>query len=145
VLAGLIYLVARRYPKGVWVVAAAVFSHWVLDLIVHRPDLPLIPGNPIRVGLGVWNSIPATYVVEFGLYATGVALYLRTTTATDRVGRYALWALVAVLAVTYVGSQAGPPPPSAQAIGIVGLGGWLFVPWGYWIDRHRRTAGAASP
>ena len=110
-----------------------------LDLIVHRPDLQLVPGNPTRVGLGLWNSIPATLVVEFGLYAIGIAVYLSTTTAVDRVGRSALWAMIAVLAVIYVSTSVGPPPPSVQTLAVFGLGGWLFVPWGYWIDHHRTS------
>lgn len=112
-LFALAYFFARRHPRGAWIVGAAVFSHWVLDLIVHRPDLPLAPGTLTRVGLGLWHSLPGTLIVEFGLYALGIAVYLRATSATDAVGRYALFA----------------------------LGGWLFVPWGYWIDRHRRNVG----
>ncbi len=139
ILFGVIYFLVRHYPRGAWVVAGAVLSHWVLDLIVHRPDLQLAPWSEIRVGLGLWNSIPGTLAVEFGLYAIGVAVYLQTTSATDAVGRYALWALVAFLALTYLSTAAGPPPPSAQVLAVFGLGGWLFVPWGYWIDRHRRA------
>jgi membrane-bound metal-dependent hydrolase YbcI (DUF457 family) len=136
-LVAIIYFLARHYTRGAWVAAAAVFSHYVLDVIAHRPDLPLTPWSEVRIGLGLWNSIPATLVVEFGLFALGVAIYLQTTTAKDSVGRYAFWALVATLAIIYVSSVLGPPPPSAQILAVVGLGGWLFVPWGYWIDRHR--------
>ncbi len=144
VLAGLIYVFARRYPGGAWVVGAAVFSHWVLDLIVHRPDLQLVPWSDVRVGFGLWDSIPGTLVVEFGLYAIGIALYLNTTTATDRVGQYALWAMIVVLALIYASAFSGPPPPSVQVLAVFGLGGWLFVPWGYWIDRHRRAGGGSA-
>lgn len=140
-LIGVIYFLARRSARGAWIVTAAVFSHWVLDLIVHRPDLQLAPWSAIRVGLGLWNSIPATLVVEFGLFALGVAIYLQTTTARDAVGRYAFWALVATLAIIYVSSGFGPPPPNAQTLAVFALGGWLFVPWSYWIDRHRRIVG----
>ena len=65
---------------------ALVVSHWVLDVIVHRPDLPLAPGTSLRLGLGLWNPIPATLAVEFVLYAVGVWLYWRVTEARDRVG-----------------------------------------------------------
>jgi len=140
VLVGIIYTLARHYPRGAWVAAAAVFSHYVLDVIVHRPDLQLAPWSEVRIGLGLWNSIPATLVVEFGLFALGVAIYLQTTSARDGVGRYALWGLVATLAVLYVTSAFGPPPPNATTLAVFGLGGWLFVPWGYWIDRHRHLA-----
>ncbi len=142
-LFGLIYFAARRYPKGAWILAAGVFSHWVLDLIVHRPDLPLIPGGTL-VGLGLWNSLPGTLVVELGLYLIGIILYVRTTRATDGAGQYALWAFVALLLFLYVGSVFGPVPSSDRAIAIAGVGQWLFVLWAYWIDRHR-TAAPATP
>jgi membrane-bound metal-dependent hydrolase YbcI (DUF457 family) len=138
-LVGVIYLLARHYPRGAWVAAAAVFSHYVLDVIVHRPDLQIFPWSDARIGLGLWNSLPATLVVELGLLALGAAIYLQATSATDAVGRYAFWALIATLAVMYVGSVFGPPPPNPQALAVVALGGWLFVPWGYWIDAHRRA------
>ncbi len=138
-LFGLIYAAARRYPKGAWVLAAAVFSHWVLDLIVHRPDLPIAPGSAVRVGLGLWNSLPGTLAVELGLYLVGIILYMRTTVAVDRTGRWALWAFVSLLLVLYVGSVVGPVPPSDRAVAIAGIGQWLFVLWAYWIDRHRTS------
>ncbi len=138
-LFGLIYFFIRRYPRGAWIVAAGVFSHWVLDAIVHRPDLPLVPGGAVRVGLGLWNSLPGTVVVELGLFVIGTVLYLRATPAKDRIGRYALWSLLALLVLLYMANLTSPPPPSEMAIAIVGLGGWLFVPWAYWIDRHRKS------
>lgn len=137
-LFGLVYFLIRRYSRGAWIVGLGVFSHWILDLIVHRPDLAIVPGGGTRVGLGLWNSLPGTLVVELGIFVIGAALYLHVTTALNRTGRYALWALLAVLLVLYFGNLVSPPPPSERAIAIVGLGGWLFVPWAYWIDRHRR-------
>jgi hypothetical protein len=101
--------------------------------------LPLLPGRPERVGLGLWNSVLGTLVVEIGLFALGVLLYVRATRARDRVGSYAFWALVAVLMGIYVANLTSPPPPTAMAIGAAGLGLWLFVPWAYWIDRHREA------
>ena len=143
VLLGLAYLVHRRLWRGAVVVTAVVVSHWVLDWISHRPDLPLVPGG-IKVGLGLWNSVPATVAVESLIFASGVTLYLRATRARDRVGHWALWALIAFLAIAYVGNLAGPPPPSPLAIGWVGLAMWLLVPWGYWIDRHRELVARSS-
>jgi hypothetical protein len=129
-------LIVRRHPL---VVGAVVLSHWVLDFVTHRPDLPLWPGGP-KVGLGLWHSIPATIAVEVPLFILGLALYLRATRTRDRTGSIALWALVLFLAVVYVGNFTSPPPPSAAAIGWVGLAQWLFVPWGWWIDHHREAA-----
>lgn len=144
-LLGGIYRVARRYPRGGWIVAALVVSHWILDALTHRPDLPLIPGGETMVGLGLWNSVAATIVVEAALFVGAVWLYARTTRAIDRTGRWGFRSLVAVLTVIYVGNLFGPPPPGEQEIAIVSLVLWLFVPWGYWIDRHRIAPAGGSP
>ena len=133
------YYLLRRYPKGAWVCGAAVLSHWVLDALTHRPDLPLIPGGATRIGLGLWHSLPATLVVELGIFAIGVGLYVRSTRPADRVGSVALWVLVGFLLVTYFGAVFGPPPPSVTALAWVGQAQWLLVIWAYWIDRHRVT------
>ncbi|HEU5298010.1 MAG TPA: hypothetical protein VFW08_00825, partial [bacterium] len=128
-----------KAPRLGWILGLTVVSHWVLDFLVHRPDLPLAPGA-MRVGLGLWNLPAASVALEAGLFVLGSVLYLRTTTPTDRTGGLALWGLVLLLSVIYIGSLAGPVPPNSTAIALAGLAGWLFVPWGYWIDRHRRPA-----
>jgi len=89
---------------------ALVVSHWVLDFITHRPDLPLTPTGSTRVGLGLWNSIPATLAVEATIFAIGLALYLRATRARRRAGTIGLWSLVAFLLLIYAASTFGPPP-----------------------------------
>ena len=132
-----IYLFVRRYPKGAWICGAAVLSHWVLDLLTHRPDLPLAPGVETRFGLGLWNSLAATLVVEVGVFGVGVWLYVRSTRAIDRVGSIALWSLVGFLLVVYFSNLFGPPPPSITALAWVGQAQWLLVIWAFWIDRHR--------
>jgi hypothetical protein len=135
-LVGVGYFIVRRYRRGAWVVGAAVLSHWFLDAPMHRPDLPLWPGSSILVGAGLWNSVPATLLIEALVFAIGLAVYLRTTRALDRVGSWALWAMVAVLAIIYLASFFGPPPDE-RSLAVTTLGLWLFVPWSYWVDRHR--------
>ena len=137
---GGVYWLARRYPRGALVVAAVVVSHWLLDALTHRPDLPLAPGSDTMVGLGLWSSVPATLAVEIALFAAAVWLYTRTTRPVDRAGRWGFWSLIGVLALIYVGNVMGPPPPGEREIAVVSLGLWLFVPWGYWVDRHRGPA-----
>jgi len=139
------YFLLKRYPKGAWVCGLAVISHWVLDALTHRPDLPLVPGGAARIGLGLWNSLPATLVVELAIFALGVGLYLRTTRAADRVGSIALWALVGFLLVIYFANVFGAPPPSVTALAWVGQAQWLLVIWAYWIDRHRRADERTDP
>jgi len=122
--------------RAALVVAAVVASHWALDWITHRPDLPLVPGGA-RYGLELWRSRPATLLVEGLLFAIGVALYVRTTTARDRTGRWALVGFVAFLAVVYLANLFGPPPPGTDAVAWAGLLMWLLVAWAAWLDRHR--------
>jgi hypothetical protein len=134
---GLVYYAIRRSGRNALILGSLVLSHWVLDLITHRPDLPLIPGMEARVGLGLWNSFPATVVVETALFVVGASLYLSATKARDRVGKYALWSFLLLLVALSVGNMVGPPPPNVQALAVAASGLWLFVLWGYWIDRHR--------
>lgn len=120
------------------VAGAAVFSHWVLDFITHRPDMPLYPGGAARVGLGLWYSTAGTIVVEGLLFVAGVWLYARTTRARDGIGRWALWSLAAILALFYVANLVGTPPANPGAFAWFGLlFGWLLVAWAWWIDKHR--------
>ncbi len=135
-LLGLAYYAVRRYGRGAWIVALAVVSHWVLDLVAHRPDLPLWPGGP-KLGFGLWNSVPATVIVELALFAIGVGLYFRATRARDRIGSWGAWAMVLALLVIYVASSFGPPPTDVRSLAFASLVLWLFVPWGWWVDRHR--------
>ena len=140
VLFGLIYWLGMRYRRGAIVLGACVVSHWLLDLIVHRPDLPLIPGSSTRVGLGLWNSVGGTLIAESAIFIAGFMLYLRVTSAKDRIGLWGLWALVGFLVLSYIGNIFGPPPPDVRAIGWIGNAQWLLVLWAYWVDRHRTTA-----
>jgi membrane-bound metal-dependent hydrolase YbcI (DUF457 family) len=138
---GLLYLLIRQNGKAALVVAAVVLSHWFLDFVVHRPDLPLAPGSEARWGLGLWNSIPGTLVLETLLFVVAVAIYMRRTLALDRIGRWGLWALIVLLWAAYLGAALGPPPPSVEAIAWAGLiGGAVTALLGYWVDRHRTMA-----
>lgn len=125
------------------VLAAVVASHWMLDALSHRPDLPLtIGGGSTRVGLGLWNSLPGTLAVELLLFAAGLWLYTRATRAIDRTGRLALPGLAGFLLVIYAANLLGPPPPSGETAAWGGFAMWLLVAWGYWVDRHRTAARA---
>jgi membrane-bound metal-dependent hydrolase YbcI (DUF457 family) len=138
VLLGLIYrAVAGSNWRAAIVLFALVVSHWVLDVVVHRPDMPLAPGLSLRLGLGLWNSVPGTLAVEFLLYAMGVRTYLKSTVARDRIGSIGLWGLVLFLAIVEFANVFGPPPPSVLAVTWSAQAMWLLVAWGYWVDRHR--------
>ena len=131
------YWIVCRYWRGAWVMSALVLSHWVLDAIVHRPDLPLSPGYLPMVGFGLWNHRVASIALELILFGVGLLIYLRTTVAFDRIGNGSLLGLVTFLLVTWMANIFGPHPPSVRAIAIVGVTAILFVPWGAWIDHHR--------
>jgi hypothetical protein len=94
----------------------------------------------LLLGFGLWRSLPATLVIEFSIYVGGLAIYLRTTRARDRVGSWGLSAMIVVLAALYLSSLVSPPPPGEHALAITTLGLWLFIPWGWWVDRHRDLA-----
>jgi hypothetical protein len=141
VWSGLAMLVTQRV-YGSWragaVVGSLVLSHWILDVITHRPDLPLWPGGPM-VGAGLWNSIAGTLLVEGSLLAFGVWLYFGSTTARDATGRWALVALVAVTGLIWVTQPWSPAPPSAMAVAWGALILWLLPPWARWIEAHRTS------
>jgi hypothetical protein len=71
-----------------FVLGAVVFSHWLLDLIVHRGDLPILPGNAgglPRLGFGLWRVPVASAAVELTLVIAGAYLYWRAAAETTRV------------------------------------------------------------
>lgn len=123
---------------GSWL-GLGVFSHWILDWISHRPDLPLYPGSETYVGLGLWNSLTGTLAVEFALYAIGIWAYASVTRPKDRTGTYAWWITAAFFGLAYLGNVFGPPPPSARAIAVAGCFIPLFIPLFAWVDRHRKA------
>jgi len=137
-----VHLWRRRRGFDAAVLFALVISHWVLDVVSHRPDVPLWPGGP-RLGLGLWNSVPATVAVELALFAPGLGLALSITRARDGLGRWGFAGLAALLLLIYAVNALGPPPPSMQAVGWTGsVGGLLFVALAAWIDRHREPVAA---
>jgi len=132
------YLLLRRSGvKAAMVIAALVFSHWVLDVMTHRPDMPLAFGDSLRVGLGLWNFPILGVVFELLLFAIGVALYANHTKASNRQGSIGLWSLVAFLVGVYAMNLLGPPPPSAEAVAWTAQALWLVIAWGFWVDHHR--------
>jgi len=121
------------------VLAALVVSHWALDWITHRPDMPIYPGGA-KYGLGLWNSVPMTMAIEGVMFAAGVWIYLQCTRPRDRIGRWGMIGLLALLVVVYVANATSSPPPSVNAI-IVGasIGAAIMTIWSWWADAHREA------
>ncbi len=140
VLAGALYFAWRRDRVAAVVVGGAVLSHWVLDAIAHRPDLPLVPAGTTLVGFGLWRSVAATLAVEGLLFAGAALLYARATVARDTAGRWGFRSFVGAAVVIYLMNLFGPPPPDVGALRVVALSAWLIPLWGWWFDRHRAAA-----
>jgi hypothetical protein len=136
VVIGLIYFLIKRNKRNALIVGLLVLSHWVIDLFVHRPDLPLIPGGPY-LGFGLWNLPVIAIILEAAIFIAGVAIYVSATLPKDKIGSYGFWSLMIILVLIYIMNFVGPPPPDVKAIGYAGLGLWLFVIWAYWADKHR--------
>jgi membrane-bound metal-dependent hydrolase YbcI (DUF457 family) len=142
-LLGLAWRLVTGDGRGALVVGSLVGSHWFLDALTHRPDLPLSPWGPARVGLGLWNHPAATVVVEGAIFAGGVLLYATGTRPRRRGGTIALWALVAFLVVMTVANQLTTPPGEREvAWGTLAM--WLIVLWMAWVDRLRQPAGGVA-
>jgi membrane-bound metal-dependent hydrolase YbcI (DUF457 family) len=137
---GAVYYFIKKDFKTSLILGILVLSHWILDLITHRPDLPLFFGtDSLHVGLGLWNSIIGTVIIESLIFLVGVYFYISVTNAKNKVGTYSLWSLIIFLIIVYLLNLFGPPPESVDAIGYVGLSQWLLIAWAYWIDRNRSS------
>ena len=134
--------IGLRQIKAAGLLAALVFSHWILDFVTHRPDMPLWPGSTTYLGLGLWNSKIGTVLVEGTLFAAGVFLYVRATRPKDRIGTFALAGLVGALVLLYALNMVGPPPPSVPAIIVATFVLFAIVlGWCWFVDRHREPIG----
>ena len=126
----------RRKKREAVLLFILVLSHWPLDVIAHRPDMPWTPGIDQYLGLGLWTNIPATLVVEGGLWVVGILIFLRTTRWRRRLALLAFWPVVLLLTLAFYNNIAGPPPPNLQIGPIFSLIYFsLVVAWSYWINR----------
>jgi hypothetical protein len=142
ILFGTLYaLINRSRVATATTLVVVVVSHWVLDVLVHRPDMPVTLSETPRLGFGLWNSVPGTLIAELSIFTAGVVLYARQTRARDRIGSVAFGSLVGFLLVVFLVNVFGPPPPSVGAVAWSAEAMWLLVIWAYWVDRHRMVRG----
>jgi hypothetical protein len=134
------YFLWRRHVAGAWILFAVVLSHWILDFVSHKPDMPLAPGLSGRYGLELWTSVPATLLVEGLLWLIALVVYVRATRASKRTGIYFFWPVIVFLALAWIGNFTGPPAagnPTVAAISSL-IFFTLLVAWAYWMDRVRK-------
>ena len=134
-----------RHWQAAALVGATVASHWVLDLVVHVPDLPLAGNDSPKLGLGLWNHFELSVAVELVLLATGAAVYIRGRSRRHPVRPARLGLVLLLLVGMYAASLFGPPPPSIAAIGLGDVGFLLFMGLlAAWADRPASAAELAT-
>jgi hypothetical protein len=133
-----IYFWKRRDRRAASILLAVVLSHWLLDWVSHKPDMPLVPGGRTYFGLGLWTSVPATVAVEGGFWLLAIILYARATRPAGPAGRYLFWPVAVLLTLVWYNNIAGPPPPNPQFAPVSSLIFFsLVVAWAYWMNRLR--------
>jgi FtsH-binding integral membrane protein len=134
----IVYYLVSKNKIGSILLGALVLSHWLLDLVVHIPDLPLYPGDSPKVGMGLWNSTLLTILLEGVIFISGIWIYLKTKRDMNQKVNTRFWSLIVFLVIVHVMNFIGPPPPSVNAIAWAGHLQWLFIPWAWWADRSVR-------
>ena len=143
VLGGLVAWRCRERPLRVFgAIAAAVFSHWLLDLVVHVPDLPLW-GNAAKVGFGLWRWPALSVPLELATLAAGAWIYARSLPAT-RGGRVWLWGFVMLLSIVELCNVVGPPPAGARPMAVMALVAYSVLAALAWLVERKVTADAAA-
>ena len=120
-LFGAAYFARRNFRRGAYLLFGVVLSHWVLDVVSHRPDMALAPGTPTVFGLGLWNSVPLTIIFEGGLWLLAIVVYLRATKQRNRASLYVFWSGVALLTLAWWGNVNSGMDPNPVRAGTVGL------------------------
>lgn len=127
-------------------VAAAVFSHWLLDALVHAPEMPVAGSDSMKLGLGLWNLMPVALIVEASIAMAGLWLFV-SGCGLSRARK--LWLSVlslVILAFTVVGMTVAPPPPSVAAMAWSSLGMIAVVCLlAYWIGRGEKMDPGSRP
>jgi hypothetical protein len=142
-----------RHWQAAALVGLAVFSHFVLDVLVHLPDLPLSGNDSPKLGLGLWKHPLTVMVMELVSLGLGLTIYVALRSHRHPVRPIRLTLLVLVLVGTYLASEYGPPPPSVTIVALSDIVLLLAVAaLAAWTDRratpaereHRRSVARAS-
>jgi hypothetical protein len=115
--------------------AGASFSHWILDFVVHVPDLPLYD-NSAKVGLGLWRHVALSFPLELLILGAGAWFYARSAGFTSTRGRYAFWGFIAVLAALQAIANFGAAPASPESMALIALALYsLLAALAAWVER----------
>jgi membrane-bound metal-dependent hydrolase YbcI (DUF457 family) len=142
-LFGLTYFFYSSDKKSAIILGLCVMSHWLLDLLVHRPDLPISPISDLKVGFGLWYSLYATIIIETAFFLIGICMYYKVNRENNTIVSWGFYALIGLLYIIYLINTLGPVPNSVKDISIGAQFQWLFVIWAYWIDRKKRNVAIA--
>jgi len=132
ILFATIYYVFTKHRNNSIFLGLLVFSHWILDFITHRPDLPLSPFSNTKLGLGLWNSPILEIILETGIFLIGIVIYV-THVKIKR--KLAFWLLVIFFLLVHFLNLFGPPPPSTIAVAWSANLMWIIVLWAWWLEK----------
>lgn len=132
------WVIVKKHAVAL-VVALAVFSHWVLDLVVHTPDLPLWNDASLKLGFGLWNNAIAVYILEAALLLGALWIYLRSTSASTATGKYGMGVFVVFLLLINILNIFGPlQDDNKTTLAVSALAAYfLFAAVAFWLDRKR--------
>ncbi len=136
-LLGIGYFLFTKNKKGSIILGGLVMSHWILDFITHRPDLPLSPFGETKVGLGLWNYPIMEIILELAIFGVGAILYFKSANFKRKVP---FWILIVFLLVVHLMNLFGPPPPDTMAVAWSANLMWIIIIWAWWIEKKRPTS-----
>ena len=131
-----VYYFFQKDKRSALLLGALVFSHWALDFVTHRPDLPLSPWTTEKFGLGLWNYRIVTIIIESIIFLTGIFVFLRNNAFKNMAGHVAFWSFIIFMFAVYFMNAYGPPPNSIHSIAVISVSQWILIGWGYWIDAN---------
>lgn len=142
ILTALIYFLIKKDTRGAIVIGLCVISHWFLDLVVHRADLPITPFGNYKAGFGLWNHVAATLIVELIIFFGGLFIYTSITRAKNKKGSRGLWALAALLILVTISNTFGPTPPNSITTLFISfiILMTILISLAGWVDKNRELS-----
>lgn len=135
VLFGWVYFLFTKNKKGSWLLSGLVMSHWILDFITHRPDLPLSPFTEQKLGLGLWNFPAVAIPFEVALFGLGIYYFLK---CSGTIRKISFWILAGFLLLIYFLNIFGPPAPDPMAVAWSANLMWIIILWAWWIEKPKK-------